>query len=105
MLREALKELPDNLSDMYGRIVDQIPPRYRKTAIRLLQFLALSERPLRLDEAIDAIAVAIEPTPRFDPQDRMGDLGDIRRTCSCLITLQDEYAAERSTGEGSLEDG
>jgi hypothetical protein len=70
-----------------------------------LQFLALSERLLRLDEAIDAIAVAIEPTPRFDLQDRIGNLGDIRRLCSSLIALRDEYAAKRGTDEGLLEDG
>jgi ankyrin repeat protein len=70
-----------------------------------LQFLALSKRLLRLDEAIDAIAVAIEPTLRFDLHDRIDNLGDIRRLCSSLIALQDEYAAKRGTDESLLEDG
>lgn len=44
-----------------------------------------SERPLRLEELVDAIAVQPNVIPRFDPKNRMPEPSDIMRVCSSLV--------------------
>ncbi|KAM3531642.1 hypothetical protein NHJ13051_000707 [Beauveria bassiana] len=56
-LRRALASLPPTLDETYARILKRLYPEHKSRAIRLLQLLVYSERPLRLDEAVDAVAV------------------------------------------------
>ena len=51
-------------------ILDNIPPERRNKADRLLQFLAHAERPLTLQEAVDAIAARIDHARSFNTDDR-----------------------------------
>lgn len=55
--------------------------------MRILQFLTFSERPLRIDEAVDAIAVQIEERPRFDSENRMPVPKEILGYCSSLVAV------------------
>ncbi|KAI8405778.1 hypothetical protein FOFC_13239 [Fusarium oxysporum] len=71
-IETALKSLPQDLNETYNRMLQRIPPERKHKAIRLLQFLVYSERPLTLKEAVDVIAVRIDSRPGyFDPQDRL----------------------------------
>ena len=60
---------------------------HRAHAIRILQFLAYAERPLRLEEAVDAIAVRPMQVPAFDKRNRMPVPREIARYCSSLTII------------------
>jgi len=59
MLLECLVSLPATLEDTYARILKEIEKIYTKDAIKLLQWLACANQPLRVEELVDAIAVDI----------------------------------------------
>ncbi|KAI0411065.1 hypothetical protein F5X98DRAFT_358030 [Xylaria grammica] len=86
-VRRTLASLPRTLDDTYARILSNIPPNYLPYATRILQFLTYSERPLRMEEAIDAIAVQPANIPRFDPKDRIVVPHEIQRYCSSLVLI------------------
>ncbi|KAI1842958.1 hypothetical protein JX266_010811 [Neoarthrinium moseri] len=90
-LRKALASLPKTLDETYARILSSIPPEYVDHTIRILQFLTYSERPLRVEEAVDMIAVRvganIAKESRFKTQDRMPIPTDIVGYCSSLVVL------------------
>ncbi|EXK78708.1 hypothetical protein FOQG_16638 [Fusarium oxysporum f. sp. raphani 54005] len=87
-LETALKSLPQDLNETYNRILQRIPPERKHKAIRLLQFLVCSERPLTLKEAVDVIAVRIDSQPGyFDPEDRLPCPSEITRFCPGLVSI------------------
>jgi hypothetical protein len=86
-LRKALASLPETLDETYGRIISSIPDTQKPYAIRILQFLTYSERPLRIEEAVDAIAVETEEDPYFDIKDRLPDPWEISCYCSSLVVV------------------
>ncbi|KAH7112282.1 hypothetical protein B0J13DRAFT_461448, partial [Dactylonectria estremocensis] len=66
-IETALAALPRDLDETYRRMIENIPKELKNDAIRLLQFLLHSERPLQLAEAIEVIATQIEnDSPGFD---------------------------------------
>ncbi|KAM3485216.1 hypothetical protein MY8738_001464 [Beauveria namnaoensis] len=86
-LRRALASLPPTLDETYARILKRLYPEHKSRAIRLLQLLVYSERPLRLDEAVDAVAVEPASEARFDPANRMPMPQEIVQYCAGLVTL------------------
>ncbi|KAI9758827.1 MAG: hypothetical protein M1840_003744 [Geoglossum simile] len=86
-LQKALVSLPSTLDETYSRILHAIPSEYKRNAIRILQFLTYSERPLRIEEAVDAITVDTEGSQYFDPRYRMPDPREITCFCSSLVVL------------------
>jgi hypothetical protein len=86
-LRKALKSLPNTLNEMYSRILASISVIKKPYAIRILQFLTYSERPLTLGEAVDTLAVFPNEDPSFDPGFRMPESQEITSTCSSLISI------------------
>lgn len=60
---------------------------YRSYAIRILQFLIFSERPLSEKEIIDAIAVDLTQEFQFDPEWRLLRSRDILKICPSLISF------------------
>ncbi|KAF7539653.1 hypothetical protein G7054_g1964 [Neopestalotiopsis clavispora] len=77
----------------YPEIQDKIESTLlaKASGMRILQILAYSTRPLRLDEAVDAIAVDIGKNVarghRFDPENRLPTPEEITRYCGGLIIL------------------
>lgn len=65
--------------------------------MRLLQFLTYSERPLRMSEAVDAIAVNLSKTPCFDHEGKMPNPNEIIKCCSSLAVRVE--STNRYTGE------
>ncbi|KAI1870317.1 uncharacterized protein JN550_005245 [Neoarthrinium moseri] len=104
-LRKALASLPKTLDETYARILSSIPSEYVDHTIRILQFLTYSERPLRVEEAVDMIAVRvganIAKESRFKTQDRMPIPTDIVGYCSSLVVLvrTRNWDNTRTTGE------
>jgi ankyrin repeat protein len=71
MLRAALKDLPRTLDETYSRVLESIPRDHIQYAKTVLMLLTWSQRPLRLDEIVDAVAVDLEASPTFDPRNRL----------------------------------
>ncbi|PNP54670.1 hypothetical protein FNYG_15619 [Fusarium nygamai] len=87
-IERTLISLPQDLNETYNRILQRIPPERKPKAIRLLQFLVCSERPLTLKEAVDVIAVRIDSRPGyFDPEDRLPCPSEITRFCPSLVSI------------------
>ncbi|KAF4342866.1 Pfs NACHT and ankyrin domain protein [Fusarium beomiforme] len=69
-------------------MLQNIPSEYRSSAIRLLQFLVYTKRPLTLVEAIEVVATEIDREPRgFDVDGRLSLKTDILRYCPNLVII------------------
>ncbi|VTT73843.1 unnamed protein product [Fusarium fujikuroi] len=86
-LRRALASMPTTLDETYARILEHTPHEYKHHTIRILQLLTFSERPLQLNEVIDAIAVETEPCFRFKVENRMPNPREISKYCSSLVSI------------------
>jgi ankyrin repeat protein len=98
-LEIALASLPQTLDETYSRILHAIPAEKKKSAIMILQLITFSERPLRIEEAVDAIAVDTNGDPYFCPKYRMPVPQEISCYCSSLVAVVP--ITERSNGEDS----
>ncbi|KAJ0138991.1 hypothetical protein HZ326_18041 [Fusarium oxysporum f. sp. albedinis] len=84
----ALRSLPRDLNETYYRMLQNIPSEYKSSAIRLLQFLVYTRRPLTLAEAIEVIATEIDQEPRgFDVDGRLCQKADVLRYCPSLVII------------------
>ncbi|KAF7506336.1 hypothetical protein GJ744_011909 [Endocarpon pusillum] len=92
-LRKALASLPKTLDDTYARILCNIDEDHRRYALKILQWLTYSVRPLRLEEVAEVIAIDVEESPRFDPEKRLPEPRDILTICSSLISLEEKAFA------------
>ncbi|CAI7592328.1 unnamed protein product [Penicillium pancosmium] len=87
-MEETLASLPLDLNDTYQRMLEGIPEKLKNDAIRLLQFLVHSERPLKLAEAKEIIATQIEnKAPGFDIKRRLFSETDVLDYCPSLVTV------------------
>ncbi|KFA79857.1 hypothetical protein S40288_10302 [Stachybotrys chartarum IBT 40288] len=87
-IKRALDRLPKNLTETYERMLQGIPRDLRNGAVRLLQFLVHSKRPLTVLEAVEIIATEIEAEPRhFDIDSRVFDGTGVLQYCPGLITI------------------
>ncbi|KAF6514184.1 hypothetical protein HZS61_006440 [Fusarium oxysporum f. sp. conglutinans] len=87
-IKIALRSLPRDLNETYYRMLQNIPSEYKSGAIRLLQFLVYTKRPLTLSEAIEVIATEIDREPRgFDVDGRLSLKADVLRYCPSLVII------------------
>ncbi|KAF2473448.1 purine and uridine phosphorylase [Lindgomyces ingoldianus] len=86
-LKRALVSLPKTLDETYSRILQAIPSEHKQYATIILQLITFSERPLTIEEAVDAIAVDTKGKPYFDPKYRMPNPQEISRYCSSLVAV------------------
>ena len=97
-VREALASLPEDLNKTYDRILENINKKHHQVALKILQWLTYSARPLRLEEVVEVIAIDLEDTPRFNPQKRYREPRNIWMICSSLISLQEEVLGDARKG-------
>lgn len=71
----------------------------------ILNLLTWSDRPIRLEEAIDAIAVRPDEEPGFDPNNRMPVPIEILKICSSLVELGGRTNEFRTGGDENLKVG
>ncbi|KAI9856111.1 MAG: hypothetical protein M1813_009229 [Trichoglossum hirsutum] len=102
MLRKALTSLPKTLDDTYARILCSIDEEHSENALKILQWLAYSARPLQIEEIAEVIAVDIEDNPRFDIERRFPEPRDILTICSSLVTIAVEEAGDDKRVEGQV---
>jgi hypothetical protein len=71
-------------------MLQNISPTYKSGAIRLLQFLVYTKRPLKLSEAVEVIATQIDREPRrFRVGNRLFSGADVLRYCPGLVLIAD----------------
>ncbi|KAI0379596.1 hypothetical protein F5Y04DRAFT_290200 [Hypomontagnella monticulosa] len=99
-LLKALESLPRTLEETYDRILCSIDEDRYEIALRILQWLSYSIRPLRLEELADVVAVNVKSDPRFDPELRFSEPRDMLTICSSLVTLSTN-AEDGSGGEAA----
>ncbi|KAL0937045.1 uncharacterized protein CTRU02_209261 [Colletotrichum truncatum] len=88
-IEEALERLPRDLNETYQRMLENIPEELKSDALRLLQFLIYSKRPLTLKEAIDITATQIESIGQrsFNVKRRLLRADDILQYCPSLTSI------------------
>jgi len=86
-LRSTLASLPKTLDETYARILCNINEEYSQDTLKILQCLAYSQRPLRLEEVAELVTVDVEGDPRFDPERRLPEPLDVMTICSSLVTI------------------
>jgi hypothetical protein len=85
---QALKSLPKTLDETYERVLLSIPTDRSKDALRILQWLVFSARPLRIDEVAELLVADPERSPEFDLERRPFDPEEIASYCGSLVTIQ-----------------
>jgi len=89
-IRHALDDLPESLDKTYDRILLNICRERREYARRLLQCMAVSIRPLRVDELAGVLAIQFDARalPSYDVTCQPEDSEEaLLSTCSSLITV------------------
>ncbi|KAF3283914.1 hypothetical protein TWF970_001081 [Orbilia oligospora] len=89
-LHNALGSLPETLDETYARIIRNMPNIYKKKAIRILQFLTYSPRPVEVVEIVDALAVDTDEKTYFDSSRRMPCPNEVLHYCSGLVVISSQ---------------
>ena len=87
MLRKSLATLPQTLDQTYDRILTAIREDDCVYAIRILQWLTFSARPLFIEEVAEVVAIDIAREPAFDRDEVLIDPQDALDICSSLVKV------------------
>jgi hypothetical protein len=86
-LRESLASLPPTLDETYDRILCTIDKEDSEYAVRILQWLAFSSRPLLVEEIAEVVAIDVERNPSFNSEEVLEDPSEVLSICSSLVTI------------------
>lgn len=101
-LHATLRTLPKTLAETYERILLSIDPDNRADALKMLQWLVFSARPLTVKEMTEICAIdRSKQVPRFEPDQRLRDPRDILDLCSCPITVS--YSLLEEDGRSDID--
>ncbi|KAF2652559.1 HET-domain-containing protein, partial [Lophiostoma macrostomum CBS 122681] len=87
MLRKSLATLPRTLDQTYDRILCAISEEYSEYAMRILQWLTFSARPLSVEEITEVVAINVARDPAFDRDEVLEDPLEALNICSSLVTI------------------
>jgi hypothetical protein len=93
-LRKSLATLPQTLDQTYDRILTAISEDDREYAMRILQWLTFSARPLSVEEVAEVVAIDVAGNRAFDRDEVLEDPLEALNICSSLVTVTTN-AAER----------
>ncbi|KAF1947366.1 hypothetical protein EJ02DRAFT_508159 [Clathrospora elynae] len=96
MLRESLATLPQTLDQRYERILSAISEEYSEYAMRILQWLTSSARPLSVEEIAEVVAIDVARDPAFNRDELLEDPLEALDICSSLVTVTKNEADGRS---------
>ena len=86
-LREVLSSLPKTLDETYERILQDLQSRgLLQDAITVLRWLCFSERPLRLSELVEVLAIECGDLGGFHSEKRLAHPMDVLTLCSDFVT-------------------
>jgi ankyrin repeat protein len=97
-VRQVLRTLPKDLHETYDRILRGIPHTCVHNAIKLLQLLVFSKRPLLLEEVVDAIATKSGVELPFSPENRIDPPSAIIGYCPSLVRITTTFARKYNNG-------
>ncbi|KFY86468.1 hypothetical protein V500_07614 [Pseudogymnoascus sp. VKM F-4518 (FW-2643)] len=86
-LKNALKEPPTTLDETYERILCTINDADSEYAMRILQWLAFSSRPLSVEELAEVVAINVERETAFDQDEVLEDPMDVLNICMSLVSV------------------
>jgi hypothetical protein len=95
MLRKSLATLPQTLDQTYDRILTAISEEDCKYAMRILQWLTFSARPLSVKEIAEVVAIDVTRDQSFDRDEVLEDPLEALSICSSLVTITANKAEER----------
>jgi hypothetical protein len=95
MLRKSLASLPQTLDQTYDRILSAISEDDREYAIRILQWLTFSARPLSVEEVAEVVAIDIARDPAFDRDKVLIDPLEALDICSSLVIITTNRSAQQ----------
>ena len=95
-----MRSLPKTLDETYSRILCGIAEEHREYAIRILQWLTYSARPLRIEELAETIAINTECKPWLDCDARFPEPQDILLICPGLATIEDDLGDDSGWESG-----
>ncbi|KAF1828132.1 hypothetical protein BDW02DRAFT_280688 [Decorospora gaudefroyi] len=96
MLRKSLATLPRTLDQTYDRILTSISEEDCVYAMRILQWLTFSARPLSVREVAEVVAIDVARDPAFDRDEVLEDPLEALDICSSLVTITNNKADGRS---------
>jgi hypothetical protein len=96
MLRKSLATLPRTLDQTYDRILTAISEEYSEYAMRILQWLTFSARPLSVEEVAEVVAIDVACDPAFDRDEVLEDPLEALNICSSLVTITKNESDRRS---------
>ncbi|OAG10753.1 HET-domain-containing protein, partial [Paraphaeosphaeria sporulosa] len=87
MLRKSLATLPQTLDQTYDCILSAIGEEDSNYAMRILQWLTFSQRPLSVEEIAEIIALDSKRDQSFDRDEVLEDPLEVLNICSSLVTV------------------
>ena len=91
LVREKLKSLPEDLNNLYDKILSQIDQDCAEIAIFVFRWVAVATRPLTVEQLAMARALSEWKTNRLPPDDHLDELKDIFKCCEPLVTLDTDH--------------
>ncbi|KAL8799699.1 MAG: hypothetical protein Q9182_005708 [Xanthomendoza sp. 2 TL-2023] len=88
--------LPSTIGETYTHVLCNIKHTLRNPAAKVFQWLALSVRPLKVEELVDVLAIDVLTKPRFHSSWRMPDPEDLLRVCTSLVTFTSSDCGQSS---------
>jgi hypothetical protein len=90
-LEDQLEDLPHNLDEVYNRIISGIDKTYHENALKILQWLSFSVRPLKLAEVAQVVGVVPDANQGlcFKPSRIFTNPRSVLMICSSLVTETD----------------
>ena len=95
MLRKSLATLPQTLDQTYDRVFAAISEQDRVYAMRILQWLTFSARPLSVEEVAEVVAIDDTRETVFNRDEVLIDPLEALEICSSLVVVTDDYRVER----------
>ncbi|KAH7070238.1 hypothetical protein FB567DRAFT_539530 [Paraphoma chrysanthemicola] len=86
MLRQTLATLPSTPDQTYDRILCSISEEDTTYALRILQWLTFSTRPLAVDEIAKVIAIDLTRDPVIDRDQVLEEPLEVLNICSSLVS-------------------
>ena len=88
-LRDAIKNLPRDLSKTFEYILRKSADARKPFQRRILELIAVAQRPLTSEELQEALSVEIGDT-EYRPASQINDVESTMACCSSLITVDEE---------------
>jgi hypothetical protein len=87
-LKDQLLRLPLDLDGVYDRIISGLDGRHRDDALKIIQWLSFSARPLELAEVAQVVGVVPDANQglRFKPSRVSSNSRSVLMICSSLVT-------------------